>query len=267
MDSKHEGNVKGQPFKELQESISKYIEKNPEKVKRVFREAGEDSKSLSDLWDLYSAPWMEYVKIDDLILEVIRTLKKSKIYSPLQAEHIIRQEEQVRLRLENEALLQWEPTKDIKFTNKQKRAIDKELSQYPRWVSIYNRCNDWIQYLEADHSLQQEKMENEQLGATIQKSNDINERVKWLNFIELKRRTLDKKRNEKEYVGHKIKEIESFLNDHEMTDELKQIVNERYFKRKSMDKCIMSIQVLNRSSYKRGIKRIRDIAYKYGMSM
>jgi len=152
----------------------------------------------------------------------------------------------------------------LKMPLETKRKIDKELAKYPRWVSVRNRCLEWERYLESTSFTGNQQDRLSELGTTIQSSRDNTEERKQIAFMERKQAVLNKKKDERAFAEQKIKDIETMMGDPGMSDDMKNLLSERYFKRKTMLECAAAVNVCERQ-YAILVNRIRHLAYDHGL--
>lgn len=103
-----------------------------------------------------------------------------------------------------------------------------------------------------------------ELGTTIQSSRDNVEERKQIAFMERKQAVLNKKKDERAFAEQKIKDIETMMEDPGMSDDMKNLLSERYFKRKTMLECAAAVNVCERQ-YAILVNRIRHLAYDHGL--
>ena len=143
----------------------------------------------------------------------------------------------------------------MRLSLEEKRVIDKYLYKYKGWERLRKTCIEEAEWISARYGERSASDFSDiaELGTSIQTSNPPSspqERV-----YSHKIRIMREQQDYAAILTMRMRRVERAMED--MDDLTRQLLEERYFNRKSMDECINSIDGMTENKYRSCIAKIR----------
>ena len=149
----------------------------------------------------------------------------------------------------------------MKLTLEEKQVIDKYLYKYERWGRLRRACLREAAALEAKYGQRSPSDFSQlaELGTNVVRSTTRESPQE--RAFDHKLRVMRAQLDYAEVLALRRQRVEMAMEDLEPA--YKRLVEERYFKRKSMDECVGAIKGMTEHQYKKGISEIRNTLADY----